>query len=94
MRIIREADGGIYTHKKKFASCIQAIDGSERRTLYYGERYFGIGVDDWVSQFFDYLVTYDEISVASFIARARVKECLSEEDIRMMACDMREEGLH
>ena len=94
MRIIREADGGLYTHKKKFLSCIEAIDGCERRALHYGKRWFGIGVDDWIPQFFDYLTSYNEISIASFIARARSNNCLSEEDIKEMVSDMRDDGLH
>ena len=91
MRIIREADGGLYTHKKKFLSSIQAINEVGNHgyacDLGCGETYYAY-------DFFDDLCENNTISVAAFMAGARAANCLSEEDIRAMASDMRAEGLH
>ena len=80
MRIIREADGGLYTHKKKYTLCIEDINGLGD----HGER--GI----W----FDELCENNTISVSSFMAGCRRGGCYSDEEIREMASDMRAEGLH
>ena len=92
MRIIREADGGLYTHKKKFLSSIEAINevGYEYDTP-MSDR---LSQCPFPEEFFNDLCENNTISVAAFMAGARAENCLSEEDIRAMASDMRAEGLH
>ena len=80
MRIIREADGGLHTHKRKFLSSIQAINEVAE--------VFDRG------NFFDILLENETLSIASFMAGCRQAECFSEEEIREMASDMRAEGIH
>ena len=53
MRIIREADGGIYTHKKKFLSSIEAINE--------------VGAD--IPEIYDILLENETLSKAVFIHR-------------------------
>ena len=96
MRIIREADGGLYTHKKKFLSSIEAINevGYDYDTPMC-DRLYRCPFSD---EFFNDLCENNTLSIASFIARARTEDMrgwrLGEEEIKMMVADMRAEGLH
>jgi hypothetical protein len=81
LRIIREADGGLHTHKGKFSSCMNDIEE--------------VGAETFDARdFLENLCQFGTISIASFIGGARREDCLAEEEIQEIVADMRDEGLH